>query len=146
MPTRADIVATARTWLDTPFHHRERQKGVGVDCAGLLIGIARELGLVASDFDVPEYLPQPDGHTLLAWCREYMGAEISRDAMQPGDAVVFVSDKHPQHLAIVGDYLHGGLSMIHACNVEHPPRVVEQRLMFSRNLRFVSAFAFPGIE
>lgn len=145
--TRADVVTAARTWIDTPFHHAARSKGIGVDCAGLLVGVARELGLVAPDFDVPPYIPTPDGHTMLEWCREYM-REVVRHAMQPGDAIVVITDEHPQHLGILGDYRSGGLSIIHASNSTSttPQRVIETRLMFSRVQRFVAAFSFPGIE
>ena len=52
MTSRADVVAAALAWTDTPFHHQARLKGVGVDCVGLVIGVARELGLIAPDFDV----------------------------------------------------------------------------------------------
>lgn len=36
---RAAIVAEARSWLRTPYHEHARIKGVGVDCAQLLIGV-----------------------------------------------------------------------------------------------------------
>jgi hypothetical protein len=67
--------------------------------------------------------------------------------MQPGDIAVLITDLLPQHLGLLGDYRHGGLSIIHACNARScvPPRVIETRLMFSRALRFVAAFEFPGI-
>ena len=35
---RDDIVAAAREYLDTPFVHQGRVKGVGIDCAGDLQG------------------------------------------------------------------------------------------------------------
>ena len=37
--TRTDVVAAAREWLGTPFHHQARLRGVGVDCVGLVIGV-----------------------------------------------------------------------------------------------------------
>lgn len=132
--------------MGTPFHHMGRLPGVGLDCAGILICSARELGLVAPDFDVPSYLPTPDGRSMLKWCKQYMGVKVSKDSIQPGDAIVLITDKDPQHLGILGDNLNGGLSIIHACNASHPPRVIETRLMFSRILRFVAAYSFPGIE
>lgn len=144
MTTRAEVVACARTWLGTPFHHAERQKGLGVDCAGLLIGVARELGLVAPEFDLPAYAPTPDGHTMLEWCDLHM-TRVSQEAMQPGDVVVLITDVHPQHLGILGDYRHGGLSLIHAANNTGIGWVVETRLMFSRVQRFVAAYALPGV-
>lgn len=146
MVTKAQIVECARTYIDTPFHHRGRQPGLALDCAGVLVCDAREMGVVAPDFDVPAYLAQPDGRTLIAWCRQYLGEEVTKDEMEPGDVVVFVADAYPQHLGIVGNYLYGRLSVIHASNVSRPPRVIETRLMFTRVMRFTAAFEFPGIE
>lgn len=145
MTTRADVVACARTWLGTPFHHASRLKHVGVDCAGLVIGVARELSLVAPDFDLPAYTPSPDGHTMIEWCNRYM-TPVNQDAMQPGDVVVLITDVHPQHLGILGNYQHGGLSIIHAASTSITTGwVVETRLMFSRAHRYVASFALPGV-
>lgn len=150
MTTRADVVACARTWIDTPFQHQQRTRRVAVDCAGLVIGVARELELVAASFDVTGYARSPDGRSLSALCREHMTA-IERDAMQPGDVVEIAFASDPQHLGILGDYLHGGLSIIHAAAMATTPRhplgrVVEHRLMFSEALKFVAAYRLPGLE
>lgn len=143
MTTRDDIVRVARSYLGTPFHHMGRQPGLGLDCAGIPICVCRELGLVEPDFDVPPYTPTPDGHTLIEWCNGRLRRVVQ---MQPGDMIVTVVDRDPQHIGILGDYRHGGLSIIHAANNAAPPRVIETRLMFSRALRFVAAFALPGVE
>ena len=129
--------------METPFHHQARLKGVGVDCIGLVIGVARELALVAPDFDIAAYPRVPDGTTLLDTARLHM-TEIDRAAMQAGDVVVVSFDKLPQHFGIVGDYRHGGFSMIHAAG--KIGRVIETRLMFSSAMTFVAAFALPGIN
>lgn len=144
MTTRADVVRVARSYLGTPFHHMARQPGLGLDCAGVLVCVARELELVAPDFDVPPYTPTPDGSSMLAWCEQYM-TRVEQADMQPGDAIVLITDVFPQHLGILGDYVHGGLSIIHAASNSHPARVIETRLMFSRIQRFVAAYALPGI-
>lgn len=140
--TRPQIVAAAREWIDTPFHHQARLKGVGADCIGLLIGLCREFGFVAPDFDVTGYPRSPDGKTLLPMARQHM-IEIDRAAMQPGDVVAVSFDKEPQHFGILGDYRHGGLSIIHAAS--DPGRVIETRLMFGAHMKFVAAFALPGV-
>jgi cell wall-associated NlpC family hydrolase len=148
--TRPQIVNAARAWLDTPFHHQARLRGVGVDCIGLVIGVSRELGLIAPDFDITAYPRTPDGTSLMATAREHM-TEIDRDVMQPGDVVVVSFDKEPQHFGILGDYRHGGLSIIHAssqaCTAKYAPvgRVIETRLMFSQQMKFVAAFVLPGV-
>jgi NlpC/P60 family putative phage cell wall peptidase len=40
-----DCVAIARTWIGTPFQARASVRGVGADCAGLIEGVGRGLGL-----------------------------------------------------------------------------------------------------
>jgi cell wall-associated NlpC family hydrolase len=50
------VVAIAKTWLGTPYHHMGRIKAVGVDCAMFPLEVYREAGLIG-DVDVP-YYPQ----------------------------------------------------------------------------------------
>lgn len=143
MITRQQIVESAREWIDTPFHHQARLKGVGVDCVGLVIGVARELALINATFDVVGYPRVPDGTSLMQIVREHM-TEIPRERMQVGDVIVVSFDRDPQHLGILGDYRHGGFSIIHAAGLTG--RVIETRLMFTEQMKFVSAFRLPGIE
>lgn len=144
MTTRADIVATVRGYLGTPFAHMGRAPGAVLDCAGLIICALRDLNLVAADFDVPPYMPTPDGQSMLALCNAHMDV-IAANAIAPGDVVCCITDTHPQHLGVTGDYRHGGLSLIHAANNATPPRVIETRLMWSRALRLVAAFRIRGV-
>jgi cell wall-associated NlpC family hydrolase len=146
MTMRSDIVAYARTLIGTPFHHAARLPGVGVDCAGVLVLVARQCALVSQDFDLPAYAEHPDGRTMLAWCDKYMGARLTEKTMQPGDAVVMITDRLPQHLGVLGDHRHGGLSLIHASNTANPPRVIETGLRWLPNQRFVASYSFPGVE
>ena len=52
-PIRSRIVATAREYLLTPFHHQGRKKGVGIDCVGLIACVGHELGIL--DYDCTDY-------------------------------------------------------------------------------------------
>lgn len=136
----SEIVQSARELLGTPFHHQGRISGVGVDCVGLVILVARKLGYVPSDFDFTGYPRYPDGKVLI----EQLGLhliEIAKPNMQIGDIVCVAFDKHPQHVGIIGDYRHGGFSIIHAAG-KHG-KVIETRLMFSNSMKFVSAYRFP---
>jgi cell wall-associated NlpC family hydrolase len=142
MTVREAIVAEARAWMGTPWQHQQRRKGEAVDCVGLVIGVARALGLVAPAFDVSGYVRVPDG-TLLARCAEVM-VPVARSTMQPGDVVVIATAAEPAHMGIIGDYLHGGLSVIHAST--HHMKVVEHRLLFLQNFRFKAAYALPGVD
>lgn len=147
MTARADVVRVARSYLKTTFIHRARVPGVGLDCAGVVICTARALGLVAPDFDVPPYTMSAQGSVLMAWAEQYM-RPVDIDYMQAGDVVALVVDTDKngdeQHLGILGDYVHGGLSIIHASS--RAGKVIETRLMFARGNRFAAAFALPGVE
>ena len=52
--TVAQLIDHARSWVGTPYHHRARVKGAGVDCGQLIIAVHVEAGLVA-DFDTGFY-------------------------------------------------------------------------------------------
>lgn len=142
MTTRADVVAEARNLLGAPWIHQHRAGMLGVDCAGLIVCVARALGLVAPDFDINGYSRRPDG-SLLGVCDAHMD-RIDRHAMQPGDVLVLAVESDPQHMGILGDYRHGGLSLIHAAS--KTGRVIETRLMFARNQKFCCAYALRGVN
>lgn len=142
--TRDEIVRVARSYVDTPFHHAGRTPGLALDCAGVLICVGRELGLWSADFDVPQYTPNPDGHTMIELCEKHL-VRIPREVARPGDVICTISSRDPQHLGVLADYRHGGLSVVHASNATRPPRVVEQRLMFYARMRLASVFSFPGV-
>jgi cell wall-associated NlpC family hydrolase len=142
MTTPAHIVAAARAQLGTPWMHQARLPGVALDCAGLVICVARSLGLVPDTFDVGGYTRSPDG-TLLDTCAQHMqplaGPEL-------GAVIVVQIEQEPQHLGIIGDYRHGGWSMIHASSRAQPPRVVETRLMWARNMQLRGIYRLPGVQ
>jgi hypothetical protein len=149
--TRAQVVAVARSYLGTPFHHQGRRPGVGLDCAGVPICVSRQLGLVPPDFDIGGYARRPDGRSLQAYCEQHM-RRVRFEDIQPGDAVlVSWKDGPPQHLGIIYphayDFADGRrwLGMVHAEEQKHA-RVIETRLLFTRVMRFVAAYALPGIE
>lgn len=155
MTTRLEIVVEARSWVlaRTPFMHQANLKGVGCDCAGLLRGVALVLGLLPADYQQHArarpfvgYGERPHGGRLRLGCEAYMDP-IDRSAMQPGDAILVRFESDPQHLAILGDYLHGGLSMIHALGTaDGKGHVVEHRLDATWSRRIVAAYAFRGVE
>lgn len=133
------VVALARQYLGTPWMHQGRVKGHGVDCVGLLVCIAREIGYVSQDWDITGYSRIPDGVRLMHHLSDNL-RKIDKAEMQPGDFVCVAFEKHPQHVGIIGDYVHGGLSLIHAA--AQSGKVVEHRLLFTPQMRFVGAFRF----
>ena len=144
MIARAVVVAAARTLLDTPYHSHERQPGLGVDCIGVPIVTAWLAGVKPRTFDFQGYRMQPDG-SLLPLCDTFM-QRVSREAMQPGDVAVFQFGAQPHHMGVLGDYRHGGLSIIHAENYRHR-KVIEHRFWLDDTaMKFVGAYSMPGVE
>lgn len=146
MTIRDDIVAAARARRGVSYQEYGRNEH-GIDCAGLLIVVAREVGILPPDFDVRGYSQRPDG-TLLDHLAPHMGPRLNKATMRAGDAIVIETDEHPQHLGILASYKgrYDVLSIIHASNDPRYMRVVDMRLMFSKHFRFAAAYAFPGVD
>lgn len=116
-------VDTARLLIGRPFRHRGRGPEY-FDCVGLLCWVVQAHG--GTVHDQTTYARTPHGGQLRAAVEQHCGAAIAKDDMRPGDFLLMRQRKHPMHVAIVADYLYGGLSMIHA-DATHG-RVVEHRL------------------
>jgi cell wall-associated NlpC family hydrolase len=142
--TREDLVSEARSWIGTPWHHRACIKGVGIDCIRLIEALAKFCKIIGDDFVTPDYGPEPDGILLRKVLDQHL---IPTEKKEPGNVVLLAPGDRPQHVGILAPYKHGGLSMIHACNAKScvPPRVIETRLLFARNMKFVASYSFPGI-
>lgn len=123
--SQRSIVTAARSWRGTRFAHQGRRKATagdpgGVDCLGLLVGVARELGLTArdgrllADHDVAAYSKSPDGTVLTARLDALLTVTEDSEEVVPGYLALFALDGVPQHLAILSDYAPGTVGMIHA--------------------------------
>ena len=139
----ADIARVARDYLGARWTHQGRAEN-GLDCAGLIVKVAKELGL--SDFDKTDYARTATDETMLSICREHL-VEVARSDLQEGDIVVMRFGA-TRHIGIVGLYPYGGHTVIHAQTM-HPRMVVENQLSDSW-LSMVSAsiagcFRFPGL-
>lgn len=143
---RDAIVREARALVGTPYRHQGRS-GVGIDCAGVPIVIAKKLGLVADDFDreLGGYPREPDGFLLQQHCDRFM-LRIAWAAAKAGDVLlVRWGTGVPQHLGVLVPYRHGGWSMIHAENRRHR-RVCETRVVFGSEMQLVCAYRMPGVN
>ena len=139
MTTPAAVVAAARAHIGTRWQHQGRLPGVSLDCAGLVIVVARKLGLVPPTFDINGYTRVPDG-TMLDWCNRHM---TQLQGPELGAVLSLIVHREPQHLGVVGDYRHGGWSLIHAAS--NAGRVIETRLMICKTMRIAGAWRLPGV-
>jgi cell wall-associated NlpC family hydrolase len=98
---RANIVSIAKSWLGTPYHHRAKVKGVGVDCAQILIAVFSEASLI-EDFDSDDY-PQD---WMMHRSEEKYLLNIEKhakkvDEPKPGDVALFKFGRCISHGAII---------------------------------------------
>lgn len=54
---RSNIVSIARSWIGTPYLHRARVKGAGVDCALVILAVFQEAGIAPPDEELHRYSP-----------------------------------------------------------------------------------------
>jgi NlpC/P60 family putative phage cell wall peptidase len=145
---RTDIVACARTYIDTPFEHQGRIKGQKMDCVGLPLCVAGELGLRSTAGDTingdlhRHYSPQPQGDFVHQMCAKYL-VRKGVSQMQPGDVLTLRIETAACHVAIVGDSPEG-LTLIHAYS-GGAEKVVEHRIDDRWHKRIVGCFSFPEV-
>jgi NlpC/P60 family putative phage cell wall peptidase len=146
MTTRADVVSAARGWVGTRWHHQASSKGVGADCIGLVVGVARELGIYgaeefAADPTIRGYGREPDPTMLLAACSRYL-EPIHLPEARVGDILLLRFASEPQHFALISqtnpDY------MLHA--YAQARRIVENRIDAVWRSRIVRAYGYRGIS
>jgi cell wall-associated NlpC family hydrolase len=120
----SDITAAARQYLGVPFAHQGRTRH-GLDCLGLLVMVARDLGLgQAAAQDVCDYAHYPDEARLRGGLERVLQPQ---DAMAAGCVLLMRVDAHARHLGICAEYSGGqGWSLIHAWAPAR--KVVEHRL------------------
>ncbi len=139
------IIATARSWLGTPFLLHGRSKDLGCDCIGLVVGVARQLqlqdkhGVQLFLYDTLQYSMKH--HQKLP---ELLPLHLYESVLDYGViAVMSANDQH--HLGIVGDYVTSGIfTLIHACVKRGA--VVEHRLTLEMQKHVVGAYSFISSE
>jgi len=109
---RSAVIEEAQSWIGTPYHHQGWLKGIGTDCAFLLIAVYHKVGLI------PWIDPRPypmdwhfhrDEERYLGWVKKYA---YQVESPQPGDIALYKFGRVVSHGAIVTEWPH----MIHSVN------------------------------
>ena len=138
-----DVITISKTYLDTPWKHQGRVKGVGIDCAGLIIKVMEELEFDIS-FDIMAYERMPDGLKLAQLCNENAIQKNIKD-VEDGDILLFNILGNPQHLAFYSN--ENGLDyFIHAHGDKSVNKVCLMRLDSKWKNRLVGVYKIKGIE
>lgn len=133
---RSAIVDAARGYLGVRWHHQGRTRA-GLDCIGLVIRVAHDLGL--TDYDFTAYDRRPSGDTLRTQMAQQLRLLRGGEPHRAGDVLLFSFAATPMHTAIAT-----GNGMVHA--FANMRRVVEHRVDDLWRSRLVAAYAFPGVE
>lgn len=143
MTTRAQVVSEARLWLGTRWCHQASLRGVGTDCIGLLVGVARALGIeggaeFAADHGIKGYGRAPRVDLALAACERYLDPcenPVAGDIMY----LRVHGSPYPHHFALLSssDY------MIHSW--AQMRKVVENRIDTVWRSRIFRTYSYRGV-
>ena len=140
---RSDVVAAARSWIGTPYHHQASTKGIGTDCLGLVRGIYREIyGFEAEQPPAysADWAEALGTETLLEAASRHLCAK-SREHAEPGDILVFRMHREARakHLAVLTE----AASIVHAVE---GTGTCEVPLTGWWRRRIARVFSFPDIQ
>ncbi len=130
---RAHVVREAESWLGTPYHAGARVRGVGVDCAQLLIAVFHGAGVLPALDPAPypaDWYLHRDLERLLLHLAPW--ATPTRDP-EPGDIVTYRFGRAVAHAGI----LVAPGAIIHAA---HQIGVVRDVVDFAGAERFAGAW------
>lgn len=138
------VVAEARSWLGTPYHHQASEKGAGADCLGLVRGVWRSV-IGHEPEPLPPYSPDWDEvdrrETLLLAASRWL-VKKNAAVTSPGDVILLRMrrDGPAKHLGICAE-LDGIPTFVHAYSRYG---VVETPLSPPWARKIVATFAFPS--
>ena len=136
--TRNNVLAQVRTYMNVPWRHQGRSM-LGIDCAGLVIAVARDLGI--SQYDIRNYRREPRPHDFIAAFRANMDEKLIGNRM-PGD-VILMHDRNFTCHAGFFDIVNGVEMVVHAYALRR--KVVEEPLhLFGQNINY--CFSYKGLE
>jgi hypothetical protein len=133
----ARIAAASRAYIGTPWRHQGRSRE-GLDCAGLLILVSRDLG--AEEADISHYLRNPKAPELTATLQARL-APLARADIFPG-AVLEIHEPgaaHPIHVGVATE-----IGIVHAC--ARARKVIEHRIDATFSRRIVRAYVWRPLS
>ncbi len=139
-PTPDEVIAAARRYIGTPYHHQAALAGAGCDCLGLIRGVWRDL-YGAEPETPPPYTPDwkesGTAEPMLDAARRHL-VDLGVAAAGPGNVVLFRLRPGAivKHAAILGE----GGRMIHAVSRD---RVREVTMGAWWRRRVAAGFGWP---
>lgn len=102
----ARVIDSANGWIRTPYHPGARLKGIGVDCAQILVAVYSEAGFIPAietgHYSIQVHLHKEDTQyvdTIKEWA-----VEIEESEAAPGDLVLYKVARAYAHGAIIVEW------------------------------------------
>ncbi|PCJ34727.1 MAG: hypothetical protein COA93_04410 [Alphaproteobacteria bacterium] len=128
------IISIARSCVGSSFRHQGRDPANGLDCIGLIIYVAKAIGLTGLDHKDYKRIPEKSAISRHAITANF--GRCSKNELKPGNVLILKFGKYLEHAAIISDR-----GIIHAC--EKYGKVVEHGLDDVWRSRIISVHAFP---
>lgn len=150
MTTAADVVEQARKYVDTPFLDKGRRMGQGVDCVGLVLCVAEDLGIKDRDgvpllrTDYTDYPRQPNDSFVHETCVKRLERQAPGSPFTPGSVVSLRVPTFPCHVGIIAER-EDILYLIHAYDSGHR-KCNEIIFDIGWMRRVVGIFKFSGVD
>jgi len=134
-----DVSDIAKTYVGTPFHHLGRVKKVGIDCIGIILGVAEELDISLTIHPEFKRYGRRARQPLLNYMKEQFTKVNKREI---GCIVVSWYDrmtKEPSHLGIATE-----IGMVHTNG--HLGIAIEEHWSPKWVTRIVGYYKYPGVK
>ncbi len=146
MITKQEFVEETRKWLGTKWRHQGRNSK-GVDCVGLVIVVAKDLGLIGADYENTTYSRRALGYNFV---KEFTDVKelgnVPLNKVGDADIVIFSDGVYPCHCGIVTTKW-GTQHFIHAHALQS--EVMEEAYPWRKSgvlVNRIVAFRFSGVE
>ncbi len=136
---RRQIVEAAREYINVPWQHQGRNK-FGIDCVGLLVLVAKDIGL--NPLDITTYSQYYNPEVLISAFIKNGCRKVIKTKAESGDMILINIGKAPMHVGILsmkGEVRH----IIHAYRPAGKVREEEVYPMLEKRFRF--GFTYPGL-
>ncbi len=141
--SRLRIVASARRWIGTPYHHQASLLQIGCDCLGLVRGVWRDI-IGREPEEAPPYS--------IDWAAA-AGVDHLRDALTRHFYSIDIQDYRAGDVLLFrfranGPATHIGVatSLTHLVHAQSGASVTETAIGAHWRRRLVGAFVFPGVH
>ncbi|MBN9542319.1 MAG: DUF1287 domain-containing protein [Alphaproteobacteria bacterium] len=94
---RKKLTCSARQYLNVPFRHQGRNSHIGLDCIGLIMLVAKEIGI--NLIDEKDYPRIPQGDYFLNKITSQLPKKQTKDIAE-GDMILFNINGAPSHVGI----------------------------------------------